>query len=82
MLCLWLNDQGEDYYVSKTFFREIDVEMKRFGEFTASHLCCRPRPLSRFGEWKSADVKKFVLSHSVRISESNVYETLPQAGET
>ena len=48
--------------------------MAQFGNGVASQLGCRPRPLSRFRDWRSAEVKAFIIRYSLVVLDGHLPE--------
>ena len=65
MIRLWCSGGNDSFCLGKNAIKEIDRELQRFGDGIPSQLYCRPRALSKHGDWKSAEVKNFSLSHSL-----------------
>ena len=55
LLRLWCGTQGQPYELGTASIKQIDEELLHFGSGVASQLGSRPRPLSKFGDWKSAE---------------------------
>lgn len=71
---LWCGREGRLYELGRNSIRQIDEESARFGNGVASQLGCRPRPLSRFGDWKSAEVKAFITRYSLVVLDGHLSE--------
>ena len=65
MIGLWCSEGDEDFVLSRSAIRTTDEELYVFGDGIYSQMRCRPRPLRLYRDWKSAQVKDFILSYSL-----------------
>lgn len=72
----WVSSQDETYSHSKTFLRNADAELLRFGDGVPSQQGNRPRPLSWFAEWKSAEVKDIILAYSHVVRDGHLSDEI------
>ncbi|PXF41853.1 hypothetical protein BWQ96_08432 [Gracilariopsis chorda] len=72
----WISSRDQFYSISKMSLRAIDLELVQYGNGVSSQLGCCPRPLSRFAEWKSAEVKEFILSYSLVVLDGYLPDAL------
>lgn len=75
MLRLWCGDGGDDYVLGRAAMRDIDAELRKFGDGIASEVGARPRPITRFKDWKSAELKDFVLRYSLIVLDGYLPQT-------
>ena len=78
----WCGREGRPYELGKGSIRQIDEEMAQFGNGVASQLGCRPRLLSRFGDWKSTEVKAFITRYSLWFWMDTSTSCASQAGQS
>ena len=74
MLRLWCGGGGEGYVLGRCAIREIDAELQAFGDGIASEVGARPRLLSRFKDWKSSEIKAFILHYSLVVLDGYLSE--------
>lgn len=72
----WTTTSDERYTLRKASVRAIDSELMEFGSGIPSPLGSRPITLSRFAEWKSAELKDFTLSYSIVVLDGHMSEDL------
>ena len=77
MIRLWCIEGSEAIVLSRGAIRTIDEELYAFGAGIASHMRCRPRPLRLYKDWKSAEVKGFILSYSLVVPDGILPEQFP-----
>ncbi|PXF49886.1 hypothetical protein BWQ96_00046 [Gracilariopsis chorda] len=73
-LRLWLTP-GKPYSLTTLSVKEIVEELMRFRGGVPSQMASRPRPLSKFFEWKSAEFKSFILSYSLIVLDGHLPHT-------
>ena len=72
LLRLWCGTQGQSYELGKASSKQIDEELVQFGSGVAGQLGSRPRPLSRFGDWKSAEFMAFITRYSLSLLDEHL----------
>ena len=62
---LWCSDGGDDYVLGRAAMRDVDAELRKFGDGIAGEVGARPRPITRFKDWTYAELKDFALRYSL-----------------
>ena len=74
LLRLWCGGGCQRYILGRNAIRESDAELQAFGDGIASEIGARPRPLSRFKDWKSSEIKTFILNCSLVVLDGYLPE--------
>lgn len=61
--------------LGRAAMRDIDSELTTFGDGIVSEVGTRPRPITRFKDWKCAELKDFVLRYSLIILDGYLPHT-------